>query len=140
MRRRFLSRLTRALIAPWLAFVIAEPVPMHTCPMHGAHVMPAAALVTTVQMAAGMNMSSLAAHGRAQADVPDHAPAGGHRSTQCNCLGACCTTAAIALPAGSIAAVVSHVIATDPVAPDGTAVLPSETRDHRQPFANGPPA
>ena len=144
-------RLASALLAPWFAFVVADPVPMQGCAMHEA--VPATASAAEVGGGAATPSERVADAGMAHhghhampvngaATTTDTTPAQQHgQGHSCTCLGACCVatpaplpvsalslhTAPVGLSAGSRAAVVPRTIAV--VVPD----------PYLRPCANGPP-
>ena len=132
MRRSLWYRALAALMAAWLAIVMAEPAVLHACPMHGgAH----AAASAAVQGGAGSAMTM--AHDAAShaSDAPAH-PAHGH---QCTCLGQCCTPVGVAAPATVVALVTApdSAAARDAGLPDFEYVPVAAA--HVLPFPNGPP-
>jgi hypothetical protein len=138
MKRRFTSRLLGALLAPWFAFVVAEPVSMHACAMHSGHRGPSS---TAVAATAAPSADHAHAHGTvaqaepAQTDAP--APSDQH---PCNCMGMGCQAAAVPMPSAqvSLVDVATHRVALK-VAPTSAQALATSQRDHDRPFAIGPP-
>jgi hypothetical protein len=140
MRRSLSARVFAALFAPWFAFVVAEPVPMHDCPVHSAHA--AAAGPTDVASDEMVMAHDGMEHAAMEHAVPAHqhgAPGhAGHH--QCCCLGMSCASVIVALvpaplPLGWLPAEIARVSAWPHADPLGAA-----TADHVLPFANGPPA
>lgn len=116
-------RVIGALIAPWFAFVMAGPVALHTCAVHG-----------------GMGHGVGAAHDMgAHAGMASHAPKAPQQQAQCNCIGGCCPAAPVRgeTPPTLFVASVQRV-AEPPLPPAATLVI--ATRAHVLPFANGPPS
>jgi hypothetical protein len=127
MRRSFWHRALAALMAGWLAIVMAEPAVLHACPMHGgAHA-----------AAQGGEGSAMAMHGVAghSSDAPP--PARGH---QCTCLGQCCAPVGVAAPAALVALgpALERAAARDAGLPDFEYVPVAAA--HVLPFPNGPPS
>lgn len=151
MARRLSTRITAALVAPWLAFVLAEPVPMHECAVHGIHASGshgagsrAAGAHTAAShagagvahgMDAGMQMPvAQGDHGAQPEGSPDSS--GGHR--HCSCLGGCCAAAPVTLVgAPELAFAPEQVRAETSVA--RSAEFAPASAEHVLPFANGPP-
>jgi len=146
MKRRLSSRLLGALLAPWFAFVVAEPVSMHACAMHSGHratgleaVAAPAAHADHAQAHAGAHADVHAgAHAVAeqpQTDAP--APSDQH---PCNCMGMGCQAAAVPLPSADVALVevAAHSVALK-VVPTSTGTQATSQREHDRPFAIGPP-
>ena len=120
MRRSIWHRTLAALLAPWFAFLVAEPATvMHRCPMHDG-IMAASA------------MHGMAAHGH---DRSPTAPAHHH----CTCIGGCTAAGATGLPAPRVVLRVAIVTATprNPGLPEHV-YLPLAA-EHARPFANAPP-
>ncbi|MEI6740514.1 MAG: hypothetical protein WCK74_09410 [Gemmatimonadaceae bacterium] len=137
-RRSLRSRLASALLAPWFAFVVADPVPMHGCPMHEA--VPAAASVAPAVDGA------MAHHGHHAMSVdgagtqPDSAPSDHGQGHSCTCLGACCVATPAPLPASTVSmetAPVGHARRSVAAMPRTLAVVLPDA--YMRPFANGPP-
>jgi hypothetical protein len=136
MHRSLFTRIVSALFAFWFAVFTAEPVALHTCPVHdgagvashGGH----AASASTHQMAAmdhgAPESSDAAGHGR----LPGH---GGKKV--CQCPGSCCTVAPFALRAIPGIDVPAELELADSGLPAYEYVAVS--RSVLLPFANGPP-
>lgn len=161
MLRRLRSRLASALLAPWFAFVMADPVPMHGCPMHEALAghQPVAIQHGAIQhgaiqgVAHGTPLGADHAvhqaghdgvrHEAAPNSAQDGDPAGGHAPVSghsCTCLGQCCVASVAPLPAAAVAPPAATPLRrTAPVAPAAYALPPQVRRAHERPFANGPP-
>ncbi len=141
MRRSLGTRILTALTAVVFGFVSIQPLYADPCPHHEPAV---AELTAGMSLASPMAEPAMATHGTEGAHN-GHATHGGHAgrhdSGGCNCLGACCGTAAVALaklPAGVVAAIVTLRAVPTPrsaIAPSGTPRPP-----HTLPFATAPPA
>ncbi|HEV8408999.1 MAG TPA: hypothetical protein VGQ30_00735 [Gemmatimonadaceae bacterium] len=138
MRRSLSARVFAALFAPWFAFVVAEPVPLHDCPVHSIHAVEAPAAEAAAPMMANGEMDHAAMAHAAPAHhhgAPEHA---GHH--QCCCLGMSCASTAVALVPSPM------TLAWIPLEIQRVAMWPASTPharasgDHTLPFANGPPA
>jgi hypothetical protein len=143
MRRSLSSRLFAALFAPWFAFVVAEPVPLHDCPVHSAHAVSGVSALAPDAASHAMMM----AHGEMDhAAMQESAPAEHHHGSehaghhQCCCLGMSCASAIVALaPAPLPLAWVPVEVVRNVPRPAAIPLAPSGA-DHVLPFANGPPA
>jgi hypothetical protein len=141
MRRSLSFRLFAALFAPWFAVVVAEPVPLHDCPMHSLH--PAAAHAMASSQAAPAVESNMSArphadmeqsnggHGR---EAPGHAA---HH--QCCCMGACCAAALAPIEHVAQLCWVPAAVRSEAAPSRSDSFAPAAT-EHALPFANGPPA
>src|SRR5690349_9357768 len=97
MQRSLFTRIVLAVFALWFAVFTAEPMALHTCPVHdgsgvashGDH----AASASTHRMA-GMEHSVSESGGGSQEPAPGHASA-----KVCQCPGSCCSVAPFALRA-----------------------------------------
>ena len=140
MRRSTPSRVFAVLFAPWFALVVAEPVPMHDCPMHSVH----GAAMPHMTGDAGKS-----AVGDASQDRPE--AAGNHvsntrgrdmpsppRHHQCCCLGSCCAAAPMTPTRAQHAACVPVEFQRDLPPVTGTQVV-AASAEHILPFANAPP-
>ena len=134
LRRSWLHRSISALCAVWLAFIVAEPAALHSCPMHGGHgAAAAAAALTGLDATAGNHHSAVAEH--------EHGAPANHEQNNryCSCVGQCNATGAVA------AVPVPAVRLTDVVVRELRVTLPSRdaqpngATEHLLPFANGPP-
>jgi hypothetical protein len=147
MRRSFSCRLFAALFAPWFAVVVAEPVPMHDCPMHSVH----PAVHSTAHGAGNaMRMDGMPAmdeHDVASTtgtsnDAPgESAPTSAHHGAhhQCCCLDCC--SAGAAAPVGRAPELSWAPVAIRMAIPRAAAaVVAPAAADYALPFANGPPA
>ena len=141
MKRRFSSRLLGALLAPWFAFVVAEPVSMHACAMRSGHDGPSSSALVAAGAHAEHGQTHASAHARlhgaaepAQTEAP--APTNEH---PCNCMGMGCQAAAIPLRAAqfSLVEIAEHRAALN-VIPTSAVTQPAQ-REHDRPFAIGPP-
>jgi hypothetical protein len=141
MRRSLSFRLFAALFAPWFAVVVAEPVPLHDCPMHSqhpaaahamasSHATPVAALGAPAMPHSGMEQSN----GGHEPGAPEH-PA--HH--QCCCIGTCCATALAPVARGAQLAWVPAELKSE-AAPTAAKSFAPTAAPHALPFANGPPA
>lgn len=139
MKRRFSSRLLGALLAPWFAFVVAEPVSMHACAMHSGHGgTPSSEMAGSgghAEHGAKTHAGVHAAAEPAQSETP--APSNQH---PCNCMGMGCQAGAVPLPAAqtSLVEIASHRAALNLV-PTSADTQPASQREHDRPFAIGPP-
>ena len=130
MRRSLWHRALAAVMAAWLAIVMAEPAVLHACPMHGG---------------VGMTHAASAAHGVAMemthhaASAPADSPAQPAHGHQCTCLGQCSAPVGVAAPAAlvALAPTIETVAARDGGLPDFEYVPVAAA--HVLPFANGPP-
>lgn len=128
MRRSLWHRAFAAVMAAWLAIVMAEPAVLHACPMHGgAHAAIESGSASAMTMAHGAAAQS--------SDRPSH-PAPGH---QCTCLGQCCAPVGVAAPAAlvALAPAPESAAARDAGLPDFEYVPVAAA--HVLPFPNGPP-
>ena len=142
MKRRFSSRLLGALLAPWFAFVVAEPVSMHACAMHSGHDGPSSSAPIVAGAHAEHGSTHANAHVKAHeavqpAQTETPAPSNQH---PCNCMGMGCQPAAVPLPSAqfSLIAVAEHRVALK-VVPTAADNQPASQREHDRPFAIGPP-
>jgi uncharacterized protein involved in copper resistance len=152
MRRPLRTRLLGAVLAPWLALFLAEPLPLHGCSMHGLPGVESmqgtapVAIAPPSHDAMGMDHGAMAgmAHD-AMGDMPHDAPgaptddAPGHHGHACTCLGGCCAPAPVSLAAPPALAWVPEAIARTTHRFAGP-VAPAARAPHVLPFANGPPA
>lgn len=143
MRQRSLpQRMFTALFGLWFSLLVAEPVPVHACPMHdGTLAQGAAVTAAGLTDAAPDSPGHVAMHHVSQSHeqpATDH-PAE-HGAHQCQCLGCCAGTTALSLPASpdvNLRAVLAPV-QVECIA--GGDVLRTATRfSFALPFANGPP-
>lgn len=127
MRRSLGIRVFAAVLAPWCALVMAEPMALHECAMHSGR---------GVQASAAAHM-----HGRTP--VAEHAPAHGSShdgpARHCTCLGGCCAAAILALP-GVVELSVAPVSVRAARVADTADRIALPVAGHLLPFANGPPA
>lgn len=142
MRRSLPFRLFAAFFAPWFALVVAEPVPMHDCPMHSLHPVAAHAMESShARPASEHDMSAMSHAGMEQSktghdrDAPDRAP----MNHQCCCMGACCAAALAPIARVSHLAWVPAVLRSEDAPPFSESFAPASVA-HVLPFANGPPA
>jgi len=132
MRRSRSSRLFAALFAPWFAISMAEPVPIHDCPVHPSRVHAMARM-----SAPAVDRAPAGAEHSARADRHD---AKGHGTAhQCCCLGACCASApaTIAAPPQLLQC---SALPRHEAAYSTTSSTAQTVAEHVLPFANGPPA
>jgi hypothetical protein len=129
MQRRFWVRTVAAVMAVWLAAVVAEPAFLHSCPAHGSsHGLPDAA-----PSAAGHEHHAVEA-APSEPTAPAEAPAGHY----CTCLGDCGLTTTAAVPASMVTRVaLVTTIAYQLALPASSHTPPSAAT--LLPFANGPP-
>jgi hypothetical protein len=126
MRRPLWLRVVITVWAVWLGAMLAGPPELHACPVHGDH----------------------ASHQMSGADMADMAASAGHHGTpahqpssHCTCIGACCSAAPVAPPAGQVAEIsVDEFTAVTPVAPMREDRAATPAPPYSLPFANGPPA
>ena len=115
-------------MAVWLAVSLSEPAFLHSCPVHslgsGAH-------------SANAVPQTLAAHHHGSAGST--APAKGHETHNCTCIGSCCCATPIGLVAPRVLVVVSEPTALRDTGLPEYAYVPVAA-DHVLPFQNGPPA
>jgi hypothetical protein len=141
MRRSLSFRLFAALFAPWFAVVVAEPVPLHDCPMHSLH--PAAAhpmASSSVTPAGGRGMSGMAHAGLEQSkSFKEHGLPTHPAHHQCCCMGASCATALAAIARVPHLAWIPVQLRSETV-PTFAASFANSSAEHVLPFANGPPA
>jgi hypothetical protein len=160
MRRPLAPRIFGALLAPWLAFYIAEPVALHECAMHGVHMSHGAPATSAATEASSMSTTSMATMDDmdAMATMGDHDTSGDaiahavHEATHdaespaphdaghvCTCLGGCAAAAPVALAPAVLLAWVPAVISRDTHVAPAPKPLRTQTA-YLLPFANGPPA
>jgi hypothetical protein len=144
MRRSLSSRVFAALFAPWFAFVVAEPVPLHDCPVHSLHPVSASAAAMAPMMDHGaidhggdadMGHSPIELAGH----VGHHGGSGHTGHHQCCCLGMSCASVFVVMtrpPALAwIPAEIRGTVSWGPAA----AFVPVSA-DYVLPFGNGPPS
>ena len=140
MHRSLFTRIVSALFAFWFAVYTAEPVALHTCPVHDGPGGAASHMEHGVQAGSAMHMSDAMAdhHGAAgQKQGAERAPQ--HAGAQdCQCPGSCCNAAPIALRAFPVLDVPAVIELADSGLPDYEYVAVS--RSLLLPFANGPPS
>jgi len=109
-----------ALLPLWLAFAIADPGVLHSCPMHGG--VPAA-------------QSHTAGHSHHQApQAPEH-----HHSA-CTCIGACTAASAVFAPTVAPTIALSAIVDTHVATPAFSSRVSARESQYRLPFSNGPPS
>src|SRR5262245_36641201 len=135
MHRTLLTRIVSVVFAAWFAVFTAEPVSLHTCPVHdGAGRGGAASHMEHGMTGANhMNASHGSNSGQKGGGAPNQAGA-----KVCQCPGNCCNSAPIALRAFPVLDVPAVVELADSGLPDYEYVAVS--RSLLLPFANGPPA
>jgi hypothetical protein len=145
MRRSLSSRVFAALFAPWFALVVAEPVPLHDCPVHSVHPVSASAVATAASMMdhAAMDHDGDADMGPSAIElaVPEsHHHGSGHAGHhQCCCLGMSCASAFVVMTSPPVLAwIPAEVRRTVSWAP-AAAFVPVGA-DYVLPFGNGPPS
>jgi hypothetical protein len=143
MRQRSLTqRFFTALLGLWFSFLVAEPVPVHVCPMHDGMPQPAAA-----QHAPDGRESS---HASADHVGMQHAPESHgatsthdpveHEAHLCLCLGCCAGTAVVSLPPSPVSNLEDTLRAMQVRRVRAHDVLVTPVRfAFALPFANGPP-
>jgi hypothetical protein len=130
MHRRMWERVFAAVMAVWLAVVVAEPAFLHSCPMHGSAHSIAPAAVSPTTAAHEHHAPSTAS----EAPSEPVAPAGHY----CTCLGDCgLATTAVIPPAVITRAVAITTISYQLALPASEHTPPSPAT--LLPFANGPP-
>jgi len=140
MHRSFFTRIVSAVFAFWFAVFTAEPVALHTCPVHDGPGGAASHMEHGGVASAGsaMHMSDAMAghHAAGQKKGTERAPQ--HAGAQdCQCPGSCCNAAPIALRAFPVLDVPPVIELADSGLPDYEYVAVS--RSLLLPFANGPP-
>jgi hypothetical protein len=122
MRRPVWLRAIAAVWAIWLQAALLDPGSFDPCPEHGHH---------AVAQTAGHAAHAAHQHGSPASDR--------HGKHACNCLGACCCAAPVAVPATTVDA---PVVATVDVPPERATEIRVVValRPHSLPFANGPPS
>ena len=136
MHRSLSTRIVSAIFAFWFAVFTAEPVSLHTCPVHDGPGGGAAHTGHGVAGAGSMQMSGPMAH-HAASTRHESAPKQAQGSV-CQCPGNCCNAAPIALRALPVLDVPPVIELADSGLPDYEYVAVS--RALLLPFANGPPA
>ena len=136
MHRSLFTRIVSALFAFWFAVYTAEPVVLHTCPVHDGGG-PAGASHTEHGSGAMHMSGSMAHHGSGAGPTSERAP--NHAGAKvCQCPGSCCNAAPIALRAIPVLDVPAVIELADSGLPDYEYVAVS--RSLLLPFANGPPS
>lgn len=143
--RHLVRRVGSALLGAWLAFVIAEPVPMHACAMHGDVVGATTphAPHTAKHAPIGPHAShapSHAEHAAAPAATPEPDEPGPLSHGACLCLGDCCAAGAPLAPSAAVSSVATTLVRTDEPAAQAVRVVSPSADQVRIPWANGPPA
>jgi len=113
----------------WFVAVSAGPELTHACPTHGIHAASAAAGHTSH----GASQSVGAAH-HAASDTEPAPP----RSSQCTCLGQCCSTPPVAVISAAISLADIVTVATRDAGLPDYAYVPVFAR-HVLPLAHAPP-
>jgi hypothetical protein len=130
MRRSFWSRVTALFVGLWFVAVTAAPEVTHACPMHGSH--DATASPASGHDAHSSAVQSAAGHHSASTDsAPRH-------STQCSCLGHCCSAPPVAVIATSVSLADVVTVATRDAGLPDYAYVPVAAR-HVLPLAHAPP-
>jgi hypothetical protein len=140
MRRSLSFRLFTALFAPWFAILVAEPVPLHDCPMHSLH--PAAAHAMTSRHAPpaeAFGTPTMPRPGMEHSKSGHEHGAPVHSAHQCCCMGVCCATALAPIARVPQLAWVPAALRSE-VVPTFAASSGFDSAEHVLPFANGPPA
>lgn len=130
MRRSPVTRVFAALLAPWCAVVMAEPMALHECAMHSGHSGQAAA----VSHMHGMSATAATA-GNAVPARPGHDGA----AKYCTCLGGCCAATGASVPS-TIELSFAPTVVREARAQAPVALVVPAAAEHVLPFANGPPA
>jgi hypothetical protein len=133
MHRSWPQRVLAVLFAAWFVLAVAEPVPVHACPMHDGLAAP------------GHSMHSgtppVHAHHAYHDAVPDNgdrlpSPRNAHQG--CTCIGCCAGGSPVVVRSG--AEYPQVLVTIDPhVAYSRDSTNPAPTFPHRLPFSNGPP-
>jgi len=110
-----------ALLPLWLAFAIADPGVLHSCPMHGGS--PAA----TPSHGAGH-----AHHQAPQAPV--------HHHGACTCIGACTAASVIFAPTAATTIALGWIVDTHVATPAFDSRVSTREAQFRLQFSNGPPS
>jgi len=133
MHRTLLTRIVSAAFAVWFAVFTAEPVVLHTCPVHDGPGGAASHLEHGMTGAMQMNAAGHASDaGQKGGGTPHEAGA-----KVCQCPGNCCNAAPIALRAFPVLDAPAVVELAASGLPDYEYVAVS--RSLLLPFANGPP-
>lgn len=126
MAMKLPRRLSAALLALWLALVLAELPAIHMCQVHN----PTRA---TIQHGAAAELHSHHA-------MPASGESSHHHGKKCSCLDTASHSPLLALSARALSVVPETVVATTPTfIPAGEESLPGRV-DFRTPFPLGPPA
>ena len=136
--RTWLERSLSALFAVWLAFVVAEPASLHSCPMHGGHGAAAASLAARGLDTGAREHHAFTAEHEHGAPEPG-APADRDGQRYCNCLGECSTGGTGAAIPGTAVQLIDVVVQQAPSALPPAATRVDSGTEHLLPFANGPP-
>jgi hypothetical protein len=141
MRRSLSFRLFAAFFAPWFAVVVAEPVPMHDCPMHSVHPATAHDMASSRATPAAEFMAPPMPHSGMQESNTEHGQSTpGHAAHhQCCCMGACCATGLAPVARVQQLAWVPAKLRSETVPSSAESFAPTAA-PHALPFANGPPA
>jgi hypothetical protein len=135
IRQRAIARAASLIVGFWFALSVAEPVALHSCPMHSAH-------GGTMASMGGRDRATHAGHSTAGmlADAAsDHSPPPPENSHKaCMCLGGCCAARLVASPATPEVATVEIAV------PAGlprltTCGIRRFAPDFDHPYSNGPP-
>ena len=139
MHRPFWYRAVAAVMAVWLAIVMAEPAALHACPMHGGVMHGVAGAGTRSAAGAAGASDAAAAHAAMGHDAASHERPAHGTGYQCTCLGRCTAPVGAAAPAAAVALLptVETSATRDAGLPDFEYVPVAAA--HVLPFANGPP-
>ena len=144
MRQRSLAqRIFTAFFGLWFSVVVAEPLPLHVCPMHDGPLAYAAAHhAQTVPDVASAPAGHAAMHHALQShEEPATDSPAGHGAHQCQCLGCCAGTSATALPGAPVINVQATLAAVQVRGFAAHNAMRAPVRfAHALPFANGPPS
>lgn len=134
MRRSMATRIFASILAAWFGFVTIQPLYAAPCPHH----QPALA-----ELAQGMSMHPAAGATKATSgphamhNMPGHS---GHDSQPCECLGAMCGTAPIAIAQAATVILPETVVARmEMAAISSSSAGPNAAPPHTLPFATAPP-
>jgi len=130
MKRPLWSRALALFVGLWFVVVATGPELTHACPTHGVH----AASAAPAAVHANHSVPQLDA---AQHSASDSGSAP-QRSSQCTCLGQCCSTPPVAFVAASIALSDIVTVATRDAGLPDYHYVPVAAR-HILPLAHAPP-
>jgi len=132
MRRLYLARVLRALLAVWFVLSVGEPSVVHICPMH------ASAAAELAADGHGEPAHHAAGH-HAEHGASSHSHSTGQHQHHCTCINCCVGSAASALAASSVQLQTPHVVAVVAQLPSRDGVRALEAPPHLLPPSTGPP-